>query len=87
MALNIKNAEACRLAGEVAAMTGQSMTQAIVGALRKELDELQRMQDKDKLIADIMAIVERSAAELNAEGEWDSLQAQQDLYDEHGLPR
>ena len=42
MALNIKHAEADRLARELAAVTGESLTQAVVHALREELARQQR---------------------------------------------
>lgn len=42
MALNIKHAEADRLARELAAVTGKSLTQAVVYALREELARQQR---------------------------------------------
>lgn len=40
MALNIKNAETERLAAEVAALTGESKTQAVTTALRERRDRL-----------------------------------------------
>lgn len=42
MALNVKDEEAVRLAGEVAAMTGESKTRAIRVALRERRDRLAR---------------------------------------------
>ena len=37
MSLNIKNEETCRLAGELARLTGETMTGAITVALRERL--------------------------------------------------
>lgn len=37
MSLNIKNEETCRLAGELAKLTGDTMTGAITVALRERL--------------------------------------------------
>ena len=45
MSLNIKNAEAERLAKELAATTGDSVTHAVAVALRERLDRLQQ-QDR-----------------------------------------
>lgn len=42
MALNVKDEEAVRLAGEVAALTGESKTRAIRVALQERLRHLQR---------------------------------------------
>lgn len=42
MALNIKDQEAVRLAGEVAALTGESKTRAIRVALQERLEKLDR---------------------------------------------
>lgn len=42
MSLNIKNEEAHRIAAELAAIRGVSMTVVVVEALRKELEEEQR---------------------------------------------
>ncbi|MDE2764991.1 MAG: type II toxin-antitoxin system VapB family antitoxin, partial [Chloroflexota bacterium] len=42
MALNIKNAEACRLAEELADLTSETKTQAITVALRERLERERR---------------------------------------------
>lgn len=42
MALNVKDEEAVRLAGEVAALTGESKTRAIRVALEERLKRLER---------------------------------------------
>ena len=42
MALNIKSDEADRLARELAALTGESITTAVTGALRARLDACRR---------------------------------------------
>ena len=40
MSLNIKNEETCRLAGELARITGETMTGAITVALRERLERV-----------------------------------------------
>ncbi len=42
MSLNIKNKEACRLAGELARLTGETMTGAITVALKERLERERR---------------------------------------------
>ena len=42
MSLNIKNEETCRLAGELARLTGETMTGAITVALRQRLERERR---------------------------------------------
>ena len=49
MALNIRNAEAERLAEALAQLTGESKTQAVTIALRDRLDRLRRRQSGRKL--------------------------------------
>lgn len=83
MALSIKNDEADRLARELADVTGQSLTDAIITALRQQLEretgrrhdlgvreEITRIQ---KRVAQLPRIDERSDEELVG-------------YDEAGLP-
>lgn len=45
MALNVKDEEAVRLAGEIAALTGESKTRAIRVALQERLERLVREQE------------------------------------------
>lgn len=45
MALNIKSAETDRLARELADLTGQSITEAVSGALRLSLEQERRERD------------------------------------------
>jgi antitoxin VapB len=45
MALNIKNPEAQALANDVARMTGQSITRAVIDALRERKASLERRAD------------------------------------------
>lgn len=48
MALNIKNAEAERLAAEVAELTGETKTRAIVVALGERLQRLRRERSETR---------------------------------------
>lgn len=80
MSLNIKNEEAHRLAQELAALTGESMTTAVTEAMRERLKRV-----KSKGIAErILKIARESAALLNGKRlpDIDEL-----LYDERGLPK
>ncbi|MFP5208007.1 MAG: type II toxin-antitoxin system VapB family antitoxin [Acidobacteriota bacterium] len=63
MPLSIKSPEADRLARELAATTGESITVAVTTAIRERLahEQLKR-QDKAGLLADIRAIADHCAA-------------------------
>ena len=56
MALNIKNDEAHGLAVQVAGLTGESLTAAVVQALRERLQRLERDVDPANLAAQMRAI-------------------------------
>ncbi len=45
MALNIRSAEADRLAGEVAALCGETKTTAVIRSLQERLDRLEQQRD------------------------------------------
>lgn len=82
MALSIKNPEVERLARELAARTGESITDAVLVALRERLTEQEsrsRVGVKDRL----MKIVAEAGTlpVLDARTEDEILG-----YDEHGLP-
>jgi antitoxin VapB len=83
MSLNIKSAEAHELAAELARLTGESMTRAVTQAIRERLERERRERDKEKVVADAMAIARRVARhprkDRRPHGEF--------LYDERGLPR
>jgi antitoxin VapB len=82
MGLNIKNEEAHRLAQDIAALTGESLTAAVTEALRERLGRLQRKGLADRL----MAIGRETAALLNGPGK--KMMEVEDLYDEEtGLPK
>jgi antitoxin VapB len=84
MGLNIKDQEAHDLAAELARLTGKSMTAVVIEALRSQLDQRQRYQDKDSRLEELMLIGKRCAAHLHQP--LTALQHGEILYDEHGLP-
>jgi antitoxin VapB len=83
MALNIRNAEAERLAGEVSRLTGESKTEAVTRSLHDRLERLRRERSRRRL-ADELDEIARHCAQLpvlDARTEDEILG-----YDEHGLP-
>ena len=85
MSLNIKNEETCRLAGELARVTGETMTGAITVALRERLEREKRRRDAESRAQRLLAIGERCAKRL---GPGPSAAEHGDLlYDERGLPK
>lgn len=84
MVLSIKSPEADRLARELSAVTGESMTEAVIVAMRERLRrETHRREDKRQLVEDLMAIG-RHAASLAV---YDNRSADEILgWDENGLP-
>ena len=85
MSLNIKNDETCRLARELAQLTGESMTGAITVALRERLERETRQRDAAALKRDIRAIAERCARNLKPGPS--AVEHGDYLYDERGLPK
>ncbi len=85
MSLNIKNDETCRLAGELARLTGETMTRAITVALQERLARETRERSVETRERELRAIAERCARLL---GPGPSAVEHGDLlYDERGLPR
>ena len=78
--LNIKNAEASKLARELAAKTGKTITVVATVALREQLERVR--EHKAKLAA--MREISAKTAEL-LKGE--PLDHAEMLYDEKGLPK
>jgi antitoxin VapB len=84
MAISIKNDEADRLAREVSEITGESLTTAILVALRERLQRLRQPSTTLSLTDDIMRIGKRcSALPVRDDRSPDEIID----YDEHGLPR
>lgn len=81
MSLNIKNVETHRLAQELAALTGESMTVAVTEAVRERIARV-----KSKGMAErIMQIAKRSAPLWKEP--YRSIDHGDLLYDEKGLPK
>lgn len=85
MGLNIKNEETCRLAADLARLTGETKTGAITVALQERLEREKRLRDAEVRAQKLRAIAERCAKLL---GPGPSAVEHGDvLYDERGLPR
>jgi len=83
MALSIKHPEADRLARELAASTGESLTDAVLNALRERLNRQSAHRRAPRLRDELRAIRER-CAKLPV---LDHRTPDQILgYDDHGLP-
>jgi antitoxin VapB len=84
MALSIKHPEADRLARALAAQTGESLTEAIISALRERLIRQQARRRGIRLSQTLMDIGKRCAALPVV----DARPAEEILgYDDHGVPR
>ncbi len=85
MGLNIKNDETCRLAGQLARLTGETKTGAITVALRERLEREHRRRSVETRAHELRAIAERCARLM---GPGPSAAEHGDmLYDERGLPK
>jgi antitoxin VapB len=82
MALNIRNSKAERLAAELAALTGESKTEAVTQALVERLKRV-RQQAKKRNIADRLDEIAKHCASLPV---LDNRSADAMLYDDQGLP-
>jgi antitoxin VapB len=81
MVLSIKSAEADELARELARVTGESLTDAIIVALRERLERVR--PDRTDLVERLLAIGDsaRALPRLDQRSDNEILG-----YDEHGLP-
>ena len=85
MGLNIKNEETCRLASELAGLTGETMTGAVTVALRERLEREKRERSVEAKVRELHAIGQRCASMLR--NDWPSaVEHGEFLYDERGLP-
>ena len=83
MALNIKDDDADRLARELAAETGESITTAVTVAVRERLERLRGAVPRDQRRKVLTQLAERSAARPMR----DRRTAEEILgYGPHGLP-
>ena len=84
MALSIKNEEVDQLARKLARLNDESLTEAVLQALRERLE---RMQGR-KTGAELFEAVERIQERIARAPELDSRTSDEIIgYDEHGLPR
>lgn len=84
MALSIKHPEADRLARELAATTGESLTDAIILALRERLERQRTRRARRRIVEDVARIRERyRRLPLQDRRTADEILG----YDAHGLPR
>jgi len=83
MPLSIKDAEADRLARELAKRTGETITQAVVTALKERLAREERKPDDDQMVEDVLEIARHfsSLPVLDPRPDDEIIG-----YDEHGLP-
>ena len=84
MALSIKHPEADRLARQLAERTGESLTDAVLNALRERLERERSKGDAVQVLDELRAIRERMARYpvLDDRSPDEILD-----YDEHGIPR
>ncbi|MBM3268975.1 MAG: type II toxin-antitoxin system VapB family antitoxin [Candidatus Sericytochromatia bacterium] len=84
MALSIKHPEADRLARELATKTGESLTDAVLNALRERLARVAARSASVRTLRELEAARRRCAALPVL----DARQPDEIIgYDEHGLPR
>lgn len=86
MSLNIKNPRTHELVRELARRTGQSQTSAVEDAVARRLAELGHQTDDSPLRA-AKRLVADFQADLTNEDRARIRAAQDELYDEAGLPR
>ena len=83
MALNIKDPEADALARKLARRTGESLTDAVLNALKERLARTEKMRSHDLLTQ--LATIRRRCAKLKVR---DARSADSIIgYDSRGLPR
>lgn len=85
MSLSIKNPEASKLAHELAALTGESLTEAVTVALRERLQRL-HTKPREQSLAESLLAIGRDAASRMPE-DFKSTEHGDLLYDERGLPK
>lgn len=86
MSLNIKNPEAHALAERVAALTGETLTEAVTRALRERLDRIERSKGFDESRYQRLKAIASGSRDLWREP-YLSAEIGDLLYDERGLPK
>lgn len=91
MGLNIKKTATEAAIRELAAQTGQSLTDAVELAVLEKLDRLKstpRPRTGEELLARLQPLLDSIAAERLENGDRrSSKELEDDLYDEYGLPK
>lgn len=84
MALNIKDPETDRLARELAAATGESITVAARRAIEERLERIRARAEADATRVDLGDLIERARSRPDLD-----LRAAEEIlgYDDDGLPR
>jgi antitoxin VapB len=83
MPLNIKDPEAHKLAKALQRETGETMTRAVIEALRERLAQVRRQSKPEATTEELLSIGRRCASTLKGPAvDHGTL-----LYDERGLPR
>ena len=85
MGLDIKNTETCRLADELARLTGETTTGAMTVALRERLKREKLKRSVETRVQEMRVIAER-CAKLMGPGA-SAVEIGEMLYDERGLPK
>jgi antitoxin VapB len=94
--LNIKDAEATRLARELAELTGESQTEAVRKALAERLDREKAERDANTVrtaeesrreFERVWPRIQKIQEEIRKSGFADKTITDHDLYDENGLPK
>lgn len=84
MSLNIKSAEAHKLARQLAKLTGENMTEAVTRAVRERLARLRHKGEPE--LAERLAKIGKECA-THLKQPFRSVDHGEMLYDERGLPR
>jgi antitoxin VapB len=86
MSINIKNPEVHALAKELAELTGESMTEAVLIALKERLARERNSEERLRERMEVLTAIGRDVAERLGP-EWRAMDVDDWLYDENGLPR
>ena len=85
MSLNIKNERTCRLADELARLTGETRTGAVTIAIEERLERERHQRSIEERLRKMRATAKRCAALLRETGP--PIDHGELLYDERGLPK
>jgi antitoxin VapB len=85
MSLNIRSAETHRLAKQLAALTGESITTAVTEAIRERLERITLGNDREAIAERLLKIGAECAAHLKKP--FHRTDPDELLYDNQGLPK